>query len=554
MNIVECLESGLRTCGDHAALIEGMGRKRRVLTYLETQRRIDRGVERLRSAGLAPGSRILLAAPFSADMTVALLAVLKAGMVAMFVDPGHGAAQVARCLRAQPPDAIVAGPLTSAIGQLFPELRRVARKFPLRGRRGLLDLPAATVAQGIEPRSAEDSALLTFTSGSTGEPKPVVRTHGFLLRQLEMIDRVADVQPADIDFVAMPMFVLFNLGRQVTSVLPACDIRRPGRADPELAWLQLRQERTTRIVASPALLERLAAYCERRGSRLPSLRRISTGGGPVPPSLPERLAEIAPGARVVSVYGSTEAEPIACIDSRDVSISDLKRMREGSGLLVGRAVERCQVRILRELPFRTSRSYTRTEFDALCVRTGQIGEIVVSGPHVLKAYADPARNAETKLDVDGVRWHRTGDAGYLDPRGRLWLVGRCSAAIRDSRGEIYPFQVEYAARSVPGVRCAALVDIDGRRVLAIETRQRGIDCSRIARCVMQQAIDRVVVLRRIPVDRRHNAKVDYPALRRMLDGRSGGLGLVTLAVLAGICSAAAQLLRRARSRFMAART
>lgn len=548
MNVIDCLDSAVVAAPDRPALIEGLGSRRRSMTFRELQRSVDGAVARLRASGLAPGSRVLLAVPFSADMTIALLAVLKAGMVAMFIDPAHGAAQMARCLRAQPPAAAVAGPAATAAGLLFPETRSIPLRFSLRGPRGLLGSKAVVGPQATERRSPEDSALLTFTSGSTGEPKGVIRTHGFLLRQFAMIDHIADIRAGDIDFVAMPMFVLFNLGRQITSVLPACDVRRPGQADPELAWLQLRAESATRIVASPAFLARLAGYCERRGKALPILRRISTGGGPVPPLLPERLAGLAPNARVVSVYGSTEAEPIACLDSRNVSITDLRLMQEGSGLLVGYPVPGCEVRILADLPARATRSYSTAEFDALAAGTDRIGEIVVSGPHVLPGYADVARNAETKLDVDGERWHRTGDAGYLDDRGRLWLVGRCSAAIRDRRGEVYPFQVEFAAEAVPGTRRAALLAVDGQRVLAIETRRRGIDCARIARCVTRQAIDRVVLVRRIPVDRRHNSKVDYAGLRRLLERRLPGLGMAVYAVVGSACRSCARLLRRVHVR------
>jgi len=552
VNIIECLDTRSGPTGDRPALVEGIGTRRRQLSYAELGARVDGVVAALRQAGLNPGARVLLAVPFSADMTVVLLGILKSGMVAMFIDPGQGVAEVASCLRAQPPDAIVAGRAAAAGRWLMRELRQIPAWLSLRGPGGLI-ANGPVEPQSAERRSSEDSALLTFTSGSTGQPKPVVRTHGFLRRQLAMIDAIAGVDDADVDLVAMPMFVLFNLARHITSVLPASDVRRPGRADPELTWLQLQRERATRIVASPALLERLARYCLRRGKRLPHLRRISTGGGPVPPTLPERLTAIAPAATVISVYGSTEAEPIASIDSTQVSISDSARMREGAGLLAGRAVTGCQVRVLRELPERITRHYSTAELDGLSEPPGRVGEIVVSGPHVLTGYADPARNAETKIDVDGVRWHRTGDAGYFDEQGRLWLAGRWRAAIRDNRGEIYPFQVEYAAESVPGVRRAALVASGGRRVLAVESASRSIDCARIARCVNRQAIDRVVVLRRIPVDRRHNAKVDYAALGRLVERNPGGLRFAMAGAFASLYAAAARLVRRIRTRVLTLR-
>ena len=96
--------------------------------------------------------------------------------------------------------------------------------------------------------------MLSFTSGSTGEPKPVTRSHGFLRQQMAILQPVARFEVDDVDFVAMPMFVLFNLANGITSVLPACDIKHPGRADSRVIAEQLRSEGATRTVASPGSL------------------------------------------------------------------------------------------------------------------------------------------------------------------------------------------------------------------------------------------------------------------------------------------------------------
>jgi len=295
----------------------------------------------------------------------------------------------------------------------------------------------------------------------------------------------------------------------------------------------LMQEGATRMLASPALFERLASHCSRTCTQLPLLRCFSTGGGPVGPSLPARLQAIAPAARIRLVYGSTEAEPIACIDRNSVSISDLGQMREGAGLLVGRPVTGCDVRIIENRQCESSGPWTAQTFASLTLAAGQTGEIVVSGKHVLQGYADSWRNRETKIEVDGTFWHRTGDAGYFDTLGRLWLVGRCDAAIRDGRGELYPFQVEYAVSAVRGIRRAALIAENGKRLLVIEVRAHrfAADCLKMARCIAAKDIDRIIAVRRIPMDRRHGAKVDYPALRRRVLGSRARIPFAAIGVV-----------------------
>ena len=541
MNVVDILGQSLGTSAGKAALISGIGKSRRELTFAELANEVDAVVREFQSRRLRPGDKVLLAVPVSIETYVAMLAILKAGLVVMFVDPAHSTAELARCLRAYPPAAIVGTRAVLLLRFLSPEIRRI----PVR-------IVAGTVSGGqtasvlSQNRSSEDSALLTFTSGSTGEPKAVVRTHGFLRQQLDILNRVACPQPKDIDFVAMPMFALFNLAHATTSVIPACDMKRPGRADPRVLLTQLRAEDATTIVASPALLERLADHCLKKRQSIPALRGISTGGGPVPPTLPERLRAVAPNAEIKTVYGSTEAEPIASMINDDISIEDKRAMRVGAGLLVGRPVDGCNVNIIPSHDGMALGPFSEAEFKSLALAQGEIGEIVVSGPHVLSGYADPVKNRESKIEAGRKRWHRTGDAGYFDTNGRLWLVGRCAAAIRDARGTVYPFQVEYAVSAVRGIRHAALISDQGQRVLVLETSGKEFtsDCVKAARRVADKHIDRIVTVRKIPMDRRHDSKVDYPALKRLLEGRCTRLQLSFVAL-------ASRLFRIVRDRIAA---
>ena len=514
MNVLHHFADVCRNSGAQIALVSGLGKWRRQLSFAELDRQVDAAVQVLVSQDLQPGDKVLLAIPQSLETYIAMLAILKAGMVLMFIDPAHGAAATSRCLRAHPPAAVVGTRVALMLRMLLPELRKIRNVFVTGSRGG----GARAICDGRESqqrlppvaRSSADSALLTFTSGSTGIPKTVLRTHGFLRNQMEILRPVADLREGDIDLVAMPMFVLLNLASKVTSILPACSVKRPGRAEPRAIFAQLRDEKASRIVASPALLERLANHCLRTGLTLDHLRCIATGGGPVSPTLPDRLAAIAPRATIRMVYGSTEAEPIAAIERHRVSVADTRRMREGGGLLVGRPVDGCDLRIIRDAPG-----------SLLQLPCEEVGEIVVAGKHVLTGYADSSFDAGMKFDLDGQRWHRTGDAGYCDDRGRLWLVGRTAAAIQGTRGTVYPFQVEYAVSAIRGIRRAAFLELNDERVLVLETSSRefNANCIRAARCAVDENIDRVLVVGRIPLDKRHDAKVDYPALQRLLENR-----------------------------------
>jgi acyl-coenzyme A synthetase/AMP-(fatty) acid ligase len=136
----------------------------------------------------------------------------------------------------------------------------------------------------------------------------------------------------------------------------------------------------------------------------------------------------------------------------------------------------------------------------------------------------------TKIRVGKEIWHRTGDAGYWDEQGRLWLLGRCAARIDGVRQDgsqepLYPFSVETAAHTFSAVKHAALVSQGNRRTLALEfyvppsAQALGAFKREIQEALAWAALDEIRILPRLPVDKRHNAKIDYPALHRLLNDK-----------------------------------
>ncbi len=275
---------------------------------------------------------------------------------------------------------------------------------------------------------------------------------------------------------------------------------------------QIRAERATSLAASPSFAMRLAeapeASGETRSGGLAPVQTIAVGGAPVFPDVLDRLARAAPEA--VVVYGSSEAEPIAHIRARDVSAADRARTASGGGLLAGTPVPEIDLRIIADSWGTPLGPLAPASWDALALAPEAAGEIVVAGGHVLPGYLDGVGDAETKIRVGERVWHRTGDAGVLDASTRIWLLGRCSAAVRDAAGVLYPLQVEAAARGVPGVAFAALVP--GRRLVAYEGSAAP---ETVAQALAWAGVEAVRVAR-VPLDARHNAKVDYPALAALI--------------------------------------
>jgi acyl-CoA synthetase (AMP-forming)/AMP-acid ligase II len=528
VNLVEILRGHARIRPDAAAILDRRRGRERTTTFGELERASAQAATLLRQTGLQPGDAVLVFQPMSAELYVALLGLFRLGLMAMFLDPSAGQDHLERCCALHPPRGFI-GSAKAHLSRLWsPALRQIPHKFtigfPVPGAVSWSRLTRLPPSGEVHPSAPDTPALLTFTSGSTGQPKAAVRTHGFLLAQHNALEASLELQSSDVDLTTLPIVLLANLASGVTSVIPDADLRFPGTIAPGPVIAQIERHAVTSSAASPAFFECLARHCTERGFVLPTFRKLFSGGAPVFPRVLDQMQAMAPSANVVAVYGSTEAEPIAHVARHEIKPEDLQAMLNGRGLLAGRPVETIHLRILRDQWGVAVGPYTAAEFDAACQPQGEPGEIAVSGDHVLPGYLDGRGDEETKFRVDGIVWHRTGDAGYLDSEGRVWLLGRCAARIHDNHGDLYPFAAETAAYQEPLIRRAAMVGRDGRRMLAVEFYD-GVDRAALDRLRDRLAwthLCEVRVCARIPVDKRHNAKIDYPSLYRMLD--QAGLG------------------------------
>jgi acyl-CoA synthetase (AMP-forming)/AMP-acid ligase II len=528
-NLADILRDQARTRPDQAAIIETHRGQPRATTFAMLERRVGQAAALLWQAGLRPGDTALVLQPMSSDLYVALIALFRSGLTAMFVDPSAGVVQVERCCALARPQAFIGSPRAHLLRLLAPSLGRIPRRFVIGAR--ILPGPISwSRADSLAPREEiaacdpDAPALLTFTSGSTGQSRAMTRSHRLLLAQYEALRRNLvthlDIETGSgcVSMTALPVFVLADLASGATSLLPPGNLRRPGQIDPAPVVADILRYQPRRAGASPAFWERIAAWCAREDVTLPSLEAIYTGGAPVFPRLLDALRVCAPQAEVVAVYGSTEVEPIAHIARSDFLPGDGVAMRTGAGLLAGPPIADIELRILPDRWGTPLGPYTHAAFEEMCLPTGQPGEIVVSGAHVGTGYVGGVGDAETKIDVGGVVWHRTGDAGYLDAQGRVWLLGRCAARISDAHGVLYPFSVEAAASAHPAVQRSAMVSWRGQRLLLVEPAYPLYDgeLDVLKQSLAWAHLDAIRVIARLPVDRRHNAKINYPALYRLL--------------------------------------
>lgn len=501
MNVSDILQQHAQR---HPHRIAMIGAHQQV-SYAELEAQANHHAQRFQQVGVKLGSRVLVLIPMGIALYAALAGLWKLGAVAIFIDPSMGIRSFRQSLQDVPPDAMIGIAKAHLLRLVCPELQHIPCLFaPLKPSQPVMPAITAVASQSSNP------ALITFTSGSTGVPKAAIRSHGLLWAQYQSLQNLLQLDPSQIHMCTLPIVSLMVLGAGGTALIPAGNLSKPADVATAPILQQIQKYQPSTLSASPAFIKRLASAT----SSLP-FKQVYLGGAPVFPKDLEWLSHVARDAEFFSVFGSTEAEPIAMQAYRNTLDTELSAMRAGRGLLAGFPVEGLQLRILPDQTHTTFTYPDRAFFDLVSLPSNQIGEIVVSGAHVVPSYLNPANNTLSKWqDEHGTTWHRTGDAGYLDDQGRLWLMGRCSAKIEDAYGTIYPFSVEIVAQNHPNVRRAALTQVQGRRVLWIEW-QGTPDIIGLQNMLTWAQVN-IHSIDKIPLDRRHNAKIDYTRLPKFL--------------------------------------
>lgn len=256
-------------------------------------------------------------------------------------------------------------------------------------------------------------------------------------------------------------------------------------------------------MAAPGILNMLAKYCILKNIEIPGIQKIYTGGGPIFLDYVQNLKKVFINSKIIGGYGSTEAEPIAKVDLSNLGDEVVQKTKKGYGIFAGEitGVDECHI-----LDCNKEIKYNMTEEEFEKAKTSDKGEIVVCGRNVLKGYLNGIGDSENKINVNGKIYHRTGDVGKFDENKKLWLHGRIKEPYLNIQAAIHSyFNIE---------KTAVFKEMD-QLILVVENTKE-ITKEEIQEKIPFAKIDKVVCLKKIPVDKRHSTKVDYISLRKMI--------------------------------------
>ncbi len=481
----------------------------------------------LAAAGVERGTRVLVMVTPGIDFVAVVFALFLIGAVPVLIDPGMGVRALLLCVAQVAPAVLIGVPRALIARHIF---RRAFRSVQLtigvgRGVGAITLERLARDGHSAPPCATlpDDLAAILFTSGSTGPAKGVMYSHAMLAAQVRALDDMFDFRPGDTQVATFPLFALFCPALGMSCVIPDMDASHPGRVDPARIVEAVQQGQATSAFGSPALWARVVPYCEEGRITLPGLRQVLIAGAPVPAGLIERLRVLLPQGEVYTPYGATEALPVCCISGAELSRGRMAAARGGAGICVGRAVRRMDVRVI------AATDDVVSEWrDDLTLAAGAIGELVVRGPVVTREYFErPAATAAAKIHDGPDTWHRMGDVGYIDDEGMVWFCGRKAHRVLTSRGVLYSVKCEALFNEHPRIARSALVGVGpapnerpvvvceahGGRPGRRERRAIAAELRDIARAsTMTRELDTFLFIPRLPVDPRHNAKINRERL------------------------------------------
>ena len=505
---------------------DGFARYDEVLTYAGLEVRSNAIAAGLATLGIGRGTRVVVMVRPSPDFFALMFALFKAGAVPVLVDPGIDRRALKQCLGEAAPEAFIGIPLAQLARVLLGWARGSVKTVVTVGRRwawgGHTLARVEALGAGAGPQLAatapDDVAAILFTSGSTGVPKGVVYRHRHFVAQVDLLREAFGIRAGGVDLPTFPPFALFDPALGLASIIPDMDPTRPAKADPRRLHHAIARFGVDQLFGSPALVDVLA----RHGQPLPTIRRVTSAGAPVPPGVVAAMrALLPPDASLWTPYGATECLPVAVIEGRELEATRAST-EAGAGTCVGRPVAANTVRIIAIRDDAIARWDDARELPA-----GEVGEITVAGPTATDSYFNrPAATALAKireaLPGGGERVvHRMGDVGWLDAEGRLWFCGRKAHRVEAADGPLYTEQVEPVFNVHPEVRRTALVGVGPRGaerpVLCVELAA-GVPAARFPAVVealrgigaAHPHTARVATFLRhpgFPVDIRHNAKI-----------------------------------------------
>jgi long-chain acyl-CoA synthetase len=430
------------------------------MTYAELDQLSGRLAAGLAAAGLQPGDAVALQLPNIPQFLVAYFGILKVGGVVVPLNVLLKAPEVAFHLGDSGARMLITwegvlgeaarGAESAGLKEIYAVGHAEGTDAALPFER-LLDVPAG--GHQMARREPSDTAVIIYTSGTTGRPKGAELTHLQLYMNADIPGRLFDIQPDDVVITVLPLFHVFGL----SSIMNICvrfgaTMSLIPRFDPATVLTAIQRDRATIFEGVPTMFIGLLGHPELDSYDVSSLRVAVSGGASIPAPVLDAF-ENRFGVVILEGYGLSET---ASTTTFNRSISERRAYSVGKPI------------------WGTETQVWDDEGRALPPGKDNVGEVVTRGLHVMKGYLN---NPEATASAFTGEWLHTGDLGYVDEDGFLFIAGRKKELIIRGGYNVYPSEIEDVLHANPAIEEAAVIGIPderlGEEVMAVVTLRPG---------------------------------------------------------------------------------
>ena len=449
MNLAESLARAAAAHPDRVAIRLGED----TVTYAELDDASARVAGLLAARNVGPGDPVGIMLPNVPQFADIYYGVLRAGGVVVPMNPLLKAREVAYYLSDSGASVIFGWHAAAAeieIGAKEADAEAIVVDPATFGELVATAQPAPAVVD----RAPDDTAVLLYTSGTTGRSKGAELTHANLIKNAEVMgDDLLRLGPDDVIFGGLPLFHSFGQTCTLsTAVAAGASLSVLPRFDPAQALRMLAEHHVTVFAGVPTMYSALLHVADRDGYDVSALRLCVSGGAAMPVEV-LRQFEDAFGCIVLEGYGLSETSPVASFNHPD------RERKPGS---IGTPIRGVEMRVL--------------DADGAALPQGEVGEIAIRGHNIMKGYWNKPEATTEAIDTDG--WFRTGDIGRMDEDGYYYIVDRKKDLIIRGGYNVYPREIEEVLYEHPGVAEAAVIGMPhaelGEQVGAAVVRKPGM--------------------------------------------------------------------------------
>ena len=453
MNTTEFLDISSAICPDRPAIIfEG-----RRYTFTELNERVNKLADALSKLGIQKGDRVAILQVNCNQYVEAYFATAKVGGIFVPLNFRAKQAELTHMLNNAEPNVLLVGErYIEMVNSMKPDLTSVKHYISIDGKaEGMLSYEDLLDSGSPEEKTFadindDDTTVLMYTAGTTGMPKGVPQDHnGYTVYVLQNVEP-PNPDVAETNLLTMPLYHVAGMQAMLSATYGGRTIALMRQFESKEWFETAQREKVTRAMLIPTMLKRIVDDPDFSKYDLSNLRVITYGAAACPFEVLKKALEVFPDRAFINAFGTTEtASTVAALSPEDYvftgketeEVKEKKLRRLSSS--IGKALDDVEVQVRDE--------------EGRVLPTGQGGEIVIKGPRIMKGYWKDEERTAKAFTKDG--WYRTGDTGYFDEEGYIYLTGRADDLIVRGGENISPEEVENVLYTHPKIEEAAVIGV-----------------------------------------------------------------------------------------------